>query len=172
MPDITQWHWIDWLILVVLGLSTLLSLWRGFAREAMSLAGWVAAFVVANLFVDQLASQLAGFVSNITGRYVLAYVILFAATLMTASVAGLFAAKLMKVTGLSVLDRVLGMAFGFARGVILILVLVFVARQLVPPQDLQWMYESRLLPHLDMLAEWVQTAFAGINSRDWNSPTT
>lgn len=172
MPEIAQWHWIDWLILVVLGLSTLLSLWRGFAREAMSLAGWVAAFVVANLFVDQLASQLAGFVSNITGRYVLAYVILFAVTLMTAGVAGLFAARLMKVTGLSVLDRVLGMAFGLARGVILILVVVFVLRQLVAPQDLQWMYESRLLPHLDMLAEWVQTAFAGINSRDWNSPTT
>jgi membrane protein required for colicin V production len=172
MPDVTEWHWIDWLILVILGLSTLLSLWRGFAREAMSLAGWVAAFVVANVFVDQLASQLAGLVSNITGRYVLAYVILFAVTLMAAGVAGLFAAKLMKVTGLSVLDRVLGMAFGFARGVILILVVVFVLRQLAPPQDLQWMYESRLLPHLDMLAEWVQTVFAGISSRDWTGATT
>jgi membrane protein required for colicin V production len=155
-------HWVDWFILVVLCLSILLSLWRGFAREAMSLAGWVLAFVIANLFVDQLASQLAGLVSNITGRYVLAYVLLFAATLMLAGVAGLLVAKLMKITGLSVLDRVLGTVFGFARGVILILVLVFVMRQLIPPQDLQWLYESRLMPHLDMLADWAQTLFAGV----------
>jgi membrane protein required for colicin V production len=155
-------HWVDWFILLVLCLSTLISLWRGFAREAMSLAGWVLAFVIANLFVDQLASLLADLVSNITGRYVLAYVVLFAATLMVAGVAGLLVAKLMKVTGLSVLDRVLGTVFGFTRGVILILVLVFVMRQLIPPQDLQWLYESRLMPHLDMLADWAQTLFAGV----------
>ncbi len=172
MPEVSQLHWVDWLILVVLCLSTLLSLWRGFAREAMSLAGWVAAFVVANLFVDRLAAEMAGLVSNITGRYVLAYVILFAVTLMLAGVAGLLAAKLMKATGLSVLDRILGMAFGFARGVILVLVAVFVLRQLVPPQDLQWLYQSRLMPHLDMLAEWAQTVFAGIDSRDWSGGRT
>ena len=62
------------------------------------------------------------------------------------------------------LDRVLGTVFGFARGVILILVLVFVLRQLIPPQDLQWLEASRLMPHLDMLADWARTLFAGIGS--------
>jgi membrane protein required for colicin V production len=160
----TNLHWVDLVILVVVTLSILLSLWRGFAREAISLAGWVLAFVVANLFVDQLASALAGLVSNVTGRYVLAYVVLFVATLMLAGIAGILAAKLMKATGLSVLDRVLGTVFGFARGVILILVLVFVLRQLIPPQDLQWLEASRLMPHLDMLADWARTLFAGIGS--------
>lgn len=155
-------YWVDLLIVVVVTLSTLLSLWRGFAREAISLAGWVLAFVVANLFVDQLAAQLAGLVSNITGRYVLAYVVLFVATLMLAGIAGILAAKLMMATGLSILDRILGTVFGFARGVILILVLVFVLRQLVPPQDLLWLDESRLMPHLDMLADWTRTLVANL----------
>ena len=155
-------HWVVLSIVVVVTLSTLVSLWRGFAREAISLAGWVLAFVVANLFVDQLAAQLAGLVNNITGRYVLAYVVLFVATLMLAGITGILAAKLMMVTGLSILDRVLGTVFGFARGVILILVLVFVLRQLVPPQDLQWLDQSRLMPHLDMLADWTRTLFANI----------
>jgi membrane protein required for colicin V production len=155
-------YWVDWLILVVVCISVLVSLWRGFAREAISLAGWVMAFVIANLFVDQLAALLAGFIDNITGRYVLAYVVLFAVTLMLAGVAGMLAAKLMKVTGLSILDRVLGTVFGFARGVILIVVLVFVMRQLLPPEDLMWLHDSRLMPHLDMLAEWARTVFAGI----------
>ena len=129
----------------------------------MSLAGWVLAFVLANLFVDQLASMLAGLVENITGRYVLAYVAIFGGTLMVSGVAGLLAAKIMKVTGLSVLDRLLGTVFGFARGVILVLVVVFVLRQLAPPDDVQWLQESRLMPHLDMLAEWTRTVFAGLN---------
>lgn len=163
MLNPAEWHWADWVILVVLGLSILLSLWRGFAREAMSLAGWVLAFVLANLFVDQLASMLAGLVENITGRYVLAYVAIFGGTLMVSGVAGLLAAKIMKVTGLSVLDRLLGTVFGFARGVILVLVVVFVLRQLAPPDDVQWLQESRLMPHLDMLAEWTRTVFAGLN---------
>ena len=151
---------IDWVIFVVLALSTLLSLWRGFAREAISLAGWVAAFLIANLLADQLAAMLADTISNETGRYVAAFAILFAVTLMVASVLGIFAAKLISVTGLSILDRLLGTVFGVTRGIILVLVCVFVLRQLVPPQDLQWLQQSQFMPHLDILGQWAQDMFA------------
>ena len=119
-------NWVDWFIVVVLVASILLSLWRGFAREAISLAAWVAAFVIANLFVDQMASLLSTWISNVTGRYVAAFALLFVGTLMLGGVLGILAAQLLKVTGLSVLDRLLGTVFGFARGVIIILVLVVV----------------------------------------------
>ena len=66
--DLAQLNGLDWVIIVVLSLSILLSLWRGFAREAMSLAGWVATYVIANLFVDELASLLGDWIANITGR--------------------------------------------------------------------------------------------------------
>lgn len=158
--DWTQLHWIDWIILLVIVLSVAISLWRGFVREAISLAGWVAAFIVANLLVEPMAAMLSELINNVTGRYVVAYAILFVATLMLAGLAGILARQLVRATGLSVLDRVLGTVFGFARGVILILVLVFVARQLLPPQDLQWLQMSQLMPHLDMLADWAQTVFA------------
>ena len=140
MIDWAHLNWVDWFILVILAVSILVSLWRGFAREAISLAAWVAAFIVANVFVDQLAGVLASWINNITGRYVAAYAILFVGTLMLGGVTGILAAQLMKVTGLSVLDRVLGTVFGFARGVILILVVAFVLRQLVPPGDLYWLH--------------------------------
>ena len=172
MIDWAHLNWVDWFIIVVLALSTLLSLWRGFAREAISLAGWVAAFLVANIFVDQFASVLANWINNITGRYVAAYALLFVGTLMLAGVLGMLAAQLMKLTGLSILDRVLGTVFGFARGVILILVLAFVLRQLVPPQDLQWLHQSQLMPHLDMLLQWVQTVFQQLGSSDLSGLTT
>jgi membrane protein required for colicin V production len=168
----TALNWLDWVIIVVLAVSTLLSVWRGFAREAISLAAWVAAFVVANLFVDQMATLLATWISNITGRYVAAYAILFVGTLMLGSLLGMLARQLVKVTGLSVLDRLLGTVFGFARGVILILVCAFVLRQLVPPGDLQWLHQSQLMPQLDMLAQWTQNLFRQLGAPQWSGMTT
>jgi membrane protein required for colicin V production len=172
MPEVSALTAVDWVIIVVLAVSTLLSLWRGFVREALSLAGWVAAFLVANLFVDQMASLLAGTIDNITGRYVAAYAILFVATLIMATFATYVAGQLVKATGLSVLDRVLGTVFGFARGIIIILVCVFVLRQLVPPPDLLWLDQSALMPHVDMLGQWARQLFDQTNSGQWPSIST
>ncbi len=172
MPEWSHFTAVDWVIIVVLAISTLLSLWRGFVREAISLAGWVAAFLVANLFVDQMASVLAGTIENITGRYVAAYAILFVATLVAATLIAYLAGQLVKVTGLTLLDRLLGTVFGFTRGIILILVCVFVLRQLIPPTELLWLDQSILMPHLDMLGEWVRAVFAGANNGQWPAVTT
>lgn len=163
---------VDWVIIVVLLASTLLSLWRGFAREALSLAGWVVAFILANLFVDQMASLLAGFIVNITGRYVAAYAIIFVGTLVVAGVVVKLTATVVKVTGLTVLDRVLGTVFGFARGIILILVVVYVLRQLVTPAELHWLDESLLMPYVNMLAYWAQTVFSQLNPGQWSGIST
>ncbi len=160
MIELSQLNGADWVIIVILAVSTLLSLWRGFVKEALSLLGWVAAFVVAHLFVDQLALQLAAAISNVTGRYVAAYAMLFVSTLVVFTLVVKVATSLVRAAGLSVLDRVLGTIFGFARGVILILVAAYVIKQLVSPQDQQWLHQSVLMPHLNMLADWVQTVFA------------
>ncbi|MCP5123130.1 MAG: CvpA family protein [Pseudomonadales bacterium] len=167
MPEISHLTAVDWVIIVVLAVSTLLSLWRGFVREAMSLAGWVAAFLVANLFVDQMAGLLAGTIENITGRYVAAYAILFVGTLVASTFVTFLAAQFVKATGLTLLDRLLGTVFGFARGIILILVCVFVMRQLVPPTELLWLEQSTLMPHIDMLGQWAQGLFARANGGQW-----
>lgn len=172
MPDTSHLMAMDWVIIVVLSLSTVLSLWRGFAREALSLAGWVAAFLVANLFVDQMASVLAGTIENITGRYVAAYAILFVGTLIASTFVTYLVGQLVRATGLTVLDRLLGTVFGFARGVILILVCVFVLRQLVPPTDLVWLAQSKLMPQVDMLGQWAQTMFQRANSGQWPALST
>ena len=172
MPELAHLTAVDWVIIVVLSLSTLLSLWRGFVREAFSLAGWVAAFLVANLFVDQVATLLAGTIANITGRYVAAYAMLFVATLVVSTFVAYLAGQLVRATGLTVLDRLLGTVFGFTRGIIVILVCVFVLRQLVPPTELLWLDQSTLMPHVDMLGQWAQSMFAAANSGQWPAIST
>jgi len=66
----------------------------------------------------------------------------------------------------------LGTVFGVARGIILVLVCVFVLRQLVPPQDLQWLQQSQLMPHLDVLGQWAQEMFAKTDGGQLPAPTS
>ncbi len=58
MPEVSALTAVDRVIIVALAISTLLSLWRGFVREALSPAGLVAACLRVILFVDLIASHL------------------------------------------------------------------------------------------------------------------
>ncbi len=160
MIDLSLLTALDWAIVIVLAISTLISLWRGFVREALSLLGWVVAFIVANLFVDRLALEMAGVIANSTGRYIAAYALLFVATLVVFTVLVKVAGSLVRAAGLSVLDRLLGTVFGFARGAIIILVLAWVLKNLAPAQYAQLVHQSQLMPQIAMLADWVQAVFA------------
>jgi membrane protein required for colicin V production len=158
--DWLQFNAVDWAIIVVVGLSILLSLWRGFVREAVSLAGWVTAFFIANMFVVELTTVLARWIDYGPGRYVAAYAMLFVGTLLMAGLLGTLGTQVVHATGLTLLDRLLGTVFGFVRGVILVLVLVYLLRQLAPPQNLVWLDQAQLMPHVDMLGQWAQLLFS------------
>jgi len=144
-------NWIDWTIIIVLIVSTLISLWRGFAREALSLAGWIAAFVLANLFADRFAVLLESAINNESARYVAAFAILLVCVLILS--------RLLGITGLGILYRLLGTVFGFTRGLILLLVVFYLAVELLPADNQQALRQSQLVPHLDMLMQWVQSMF-------------
>jgi membrane protein required for colicin V production len=152
-------NWVDWAFIAVLTVSTLISLWRGFAREALSLLGWVAAFVLANLFADRLSDLLIQFIDNEPARYMAAFAVLFVGVLLLFNLLGVMVRQLIRLTGLSVLDRLLGTVFGFTRGIIILLVVTFILRQLMPESNQQAFNQSLLMPHLDLLMQWVQSTF-------------
>lgn len=153
-------NWADWIILTVVSLSTLLSLWRGFVKEALSLAAWVAAFFVSIAFATRLSAQMQDLIVNDGLRYAAAYVILFAATLLLGALLNKLLAELLKITGLSGMDRLLGTVFGFARGLVIVVVAVFVVRALVP--DLQAVEQSLLLPQVMMVVQWAEANFSSL----------
>jgi membrane protein required for colicin V production len=156
-------NWVDWAFIAVLTVSTLISLWRGFAREALSLLGWVAAFVLANLFADRLSDLLIQFIDNEPARYMAAFALLFVGVLLLFNLLGVLVRQLIRLTGLSILDRLLGTVFGFTRGLIILLVVSFILRQLMPSSNQQAFNESLLMPHLDILMQWVQSTFGTMN---------
>lgn len=159
-------NWVDWTILAILSVSTLLSLRRGFVKEAMSLAGWIAAFFVSISFSARLSAQLADFITSDALRYAIAYVLLFTATLMLASLLNTLLAQMIHVTGLSNADRALGTVFGFVRGFVVVLVLMFVLQAALSEEQQQPLRQSQFLPHLAVVEEWARQNFADVNVND------
>ncbi|TNC92448.1 MAG: colicin V production CvpA, partial [Thalassolituus sp.] len=63
--------------------------------------------------------------------------------------------QIVKATGLTGTDRVLGMVFGMVRGLLIVVVLVYLGQMTMLPGD-AWWQESSMIPHLEVLAEWAR----------------
>lgn len=146
----------DLVLLAIVGVSTLVGLWRGFVVEVMSLAVWVAAFWLAFAYGDEAAQLFAGTVQAAGARLFLGYAALFIAALLVGGLATWLMGKLVKSTGLSGTDRLLGLVFGLLRGAALACVLVLLLGFTPLPQD-AWWRESRLLPGFQRGAEWLRS---------------
>ena len=152
----------DWLIVAIVVLSTLVSLLRGFAREAISLGAWVAAFFVASMFSPGMESLLQDIVENDQVRQISSFLTLFVATLLVSSMLGFLVTQLLKVTGLGLADRLLGMAFGLVRGVVVSLAMVLVADLALESSGTRpvWHQNSVLIPHLMLMENWARDTTA------------
>ncbi|UXD87377.1 CvpA family protein [Thalassolituus hydrocarboniclasticus] len=151
---------IDWVILAVLAVSSLISLKRGFVKEALSLASWIAAFIIARLFSGNLATLLAGVVETNSVRWILAFVILFAGTVTIGAMVNHLLVEMVRMTGLGGTDRVFGMVFGLIRGLVVLVAIVYGLQFTLVPQD-AWWQDSIFIPHLTTLADWARKTLPG-----------
>lgn len=155
---------VDWLILAILGFSAIVSLWRGFVREAISLALWVLAFAIAMSFSDPLAYLLQDWITVPAIQKVLAFAGLFIATLFVGGLLSQLLSALIRKAGLGLLDRMLGMLFGILRGCIVVVVAIVLLPQLVAVDQHAWWNQSMLIPHFAMLEDWAVKVFTELNS--------
>ena len=146
-------NWADYTILAVLGLSVLIGLWRGLISEVMALVCWAAAFWVAWAFGDKLAGQFTS-VDVPSVRLMLGYGLCFIAVLIAGALVSFVLRKLIAGSGLSGTDRLFGMMFGLARGMLLVVLAVLMLGFTPFPRD-SWWHESRLLPSFQNGAEWL-----------------
>lgn len=147
--------WVDYAVLFVVALSALISVFRGFIREAVSLVGWVLAFWVALNFSGDVAEALEGQIAVPSVRQAVAFFALFMAILLLTALVNWAAGLLIDKTGLSGTDRMLGIIFGVARGVVIVALLVLMAGLTPLPQD-PWWRESTFIPHFESLAREVR----------------
>lgn len=147
--------WLDIAIIVLVALSALISLVRGFVREAFSLAVWVLAFWVSWSFFRDLEVPLRDWITSPTARLGIAFAVLMIATLTVGGLVNYLIIQLVERTGMSGTDRLIGMVFGVARGVLLVAVLVLLAG-LTPLPSEAWWFESSLVGYFEELALWLR----------------
>ncbi|GAA4355400.1 CvpA family protein [Kangiella marina] len=146
--------WVDWVILAIIGVSALISLLRGFVREALSLAGWIAAFFLAKIFYEPLSELLVDHIDTNSIRLGVSWVSIFVATLVVAGVINYLVGRMVDAAGMSGTDRFLGMFFGALRGVLIVALLVLGLMQFTPVPKDKWWGESSMIPHMEFVAVW------------------
>ena len=128
----------DLAVIVIVGLSVLLSLIRGLVREVLALAAWVVAFLAANVLAGEVAPWLPDAIPTEALRLLAGFVMVFVVVLIAVSALAILASKLVKSAGLGVEDRVLGGVFGLARGMLVVMILVLLAGLTSLPRQPVW----------------------------------
>lgn len=137
---------VDIILLVIILLSALIGLARGLIREVLSLLTWATAIGLALLGTPLLAAILEPHLPESWMRTGVAFASIFLGTLIAGGLVQWALGALVKSTGLSGSDRVLGFVFGGARGVLVCLVALIALRAFV--QQTGWWQSSRIIPEL------------------------
>jgi membrane protein required for colicin V production len=131
----------DWVLLAALLLSVLLGLWRGLVYEVLSVAGWVAAFVLAQALAEDAGAWLPMDGLSPPLRLAAGFVLVFVAVAFAAGLGAWLVQKLVASVGLRPVDRVLGGAFGLVRGLVILLALALVV-SMTQMQNAAWWRDS------------------------------
>lgn len=151
---------VDVIILVVICMSALFSLMRGFVKEAISLSTWIIGVWVSATFASRMAEILPIGVESEAVKQAIGFAVLFLLTLMVGALVNYMVGQIVKKTGLSGADRLVGVGFGFVRGIFIILAFVFVAG-MTPLPELEWWQTSYLLERFEGMAVMLQDYMPG-----------
>lgn len=153
-------HWqhfngVDYVILGLLALSIGISFIRGFVRESLSLLMWVSAIWVAHRYYEMIADLFLDRVYPVNARLIVAFSVLFLLTLFVGAFINFLIGQIVVKTGLSGMDRVLGLGFGFIRGLLLVSVLILLSEATSFAQHRWWM-ASELIPQFSGMSDWLK----------------
>ncbi|MDH5765659.1 MAG: CvpA family protein [Gammaproteobacteria bacterium] len=146
---------VDFGIVLIVSTLLVLGLIWGFVKIALALGTWIAASVISFGFAPNLAATFLQDIESPAMRLAIAMGVLFLLTIMLGALVSFLMRQLITKTGLTALDRVLGMVIGASLGLIVIVGLVFVAG-LTPVPTYEWWQASLLIERFEVLVIWLQ----------------
>lgn len=148
---------VDYALIVIVGLSVVVSLFRGFFKEAVSLGTWVVALWLAWKMGPEVAGFLEPWITTSVLRLWAARVLTVIAVLIAGGFLSWFFGVVLDNTGLSGTDRAIGTVFGLARG-ILLAGLAVMTLDLMGFREAAWWDESKLIPYAAPVADIIRHA--------------
>jgi membrane protein required for colicin V production len=157
MDSLASFHstWFDAILIGVIVLSIAVSFFRGFLREAISLCSWVLAIVLALKLSSFISHHVFSWISSDTTAYVAAFISTVIVVLLLGSVITKLAKSIATITGFGIFDRVLGVLFGFLRGV-LVTTLMIMLVNVTAFSSSHWFEDSAMKVALNTPEKWMQ----------------
>lgn len=147
---------VDIAIILVIVVSILVGIFRGFVRELLSLVSWIVAAWLAYRFAEPASALLQPYLEQPPVRIVAAFIAIFLLVLVALSVISFLIHRTFTAVGIGGVDRSLGAIFGVVRGVVLVALLVLAARFMAFTEH-DWWSESRLVGRFDPVAEMIRS---------------
>jgi membrane protein required for colicin V production len=144
-PPVVTFTVFDWFLVLIVLISTLAAFQKGIIRVLLSLGGLIVGMIVASWNYETLALSLQRSIPNFIVCEVVAFLAIFVLVLVLFSLVAKAISKTVKAIGLGFVDRLLGAAFGLARGVLLGIVAMMVAAAFFPQAS--WLQNSALSPY-------------------------
>jgi len=146
---------VDLLVLGIVGISALLGLSRGLVRELLGLGSWVLAGYASFRLGPGVGPMMRSAIGNPDIADPAAYIVSFVLLLIVLSLLANLVGRMVQVSALGGLDRTLGLVFGIARGVAVLILAYIPLALMVPPE--KWppaVQQARTVPWLYQGAVW------------------
>jgi len=149
---------LDVLLLVVMLISGLLAMIRGFMREVLSIAAWIIAALVTLYAYPRLLPIVKGYFSSNLVATGVTVGGAFLLTLLVVSIATVRVSDIVLDSRVGALDRTLGFLFGLARGLIIVVVAFVFFAWLVPERSQpEWVREAKSKVVLQNTGQWLMS---------------
>lgn len=148
---------IDYVILVVIGLSVLTGIFRGFVKELIALCVWVLAIWLGMTYSHDLSPFLTRYIDDSSVRTAVGFVAILLTTLILGALVNGILSFILHKTGLSGTDRLLGMVFGGVRGVFIVALIILILNMTSLAKTEDYAHRSVLYSLFDPLVHWLSS---------------
>ena len=145
---------IDIAILIATLASMIVGWFRGLVRESFSIATLFVAIWLAMRLGPAASHWFDGTIDSMDLRLWAGRFLVFVSILVVGVVIGWIMSKIVRLSGLSILDRLLGSFFGVGRAA-LFLGLFVLAGQYAGLASKPWWLESAIIPYGEYVADWI-----------------
>jgi len=158
----TKFNVIDYILLSVIMIFSLLSFFRGFTREFSSICIWILGMWIAAKYYGIIETFLMNYISNPSFRFIISFGILMVISTILGGmiinhVVSIFIVKLK----LEKIDQILGLIFGIIRGGIWISIFLLIFSSTVFTNH-KWWKMSILIPYFQDFGKWIYSILPSV----------